>query len=47
MSGEREADLRLLECGRCREARFCCDEHLKQDWKRHKAACNFIKASKG
>lgn len=27
------------KCSACEEASYCCEEHQKQDWKRHKIAC--------
>ncbi|XP_060247781.1 egl nine homolog 1 isoform X2 [Meriones unguiculatus] len=29
----------LLRCGRCRSSFYCCKEHQRQDWKKHKLVC--------
>lgn len=29
----------LLRCGRCRNSFYCCKEHQRQDWKKHKLVC--------
>ncbi|KAG8444308.1 hypothetical protein GDO86_009478 [Hymenochirus boettgeri] len=29
----------LLRCGRCRTSFYCCKEHQRQDWKKHKLLC--------
>ena len=29
----------LMVCSRCHKAAYCCAEHQKEDWKRHKAEC--------
>jgi hypothetical protein len=32
-----EAHPKLFKlCGRCRGAAYCCAQHSKEDWKRHK-----------
>ncbi|EPS95655.1 hypothetical protein FOMPIDRAFT_1098217, partial [Fomitopsis schrenkii] len=28
-----------LRCSRCRDAFYCCKEHIATDWKRHKRLC--------
>ncbi|XP_050002851.1 egl nine homolog 1 isoform X1 [Alexandromys fortis] len=30
----------LLRCGRCRNSFYCCKEHQRQDWKKHKLVCH-------
>ncbi|KAM5235032.1 egl nine homolog 1 [Ctenodactylus gundi] len=30
----------LLRCGRCRSSFYCCKEHQRQDWKKHKLVCH-------
>ncbi|XP_062868550.1 egl nine homolog 1-like [Trichomycterus rosablanca] len=32
----------LLKCGRCRNSFYCCKEHQKQDWKKHKQVCKQV-----
>ncbi|XP_058286471.1 egl nine homolog 1 isoform X2 [Hylobates moloch] len=29
----------LLRCSRCRSSFYCCKEHQRQDWKKHKLVC--------
>lgn len=29
----------LMQCSRCGEAHYCCKEHQKRDWQRHKKEC--------
>ncbi|XP_029450108.1 egl nine homolog 1 isoform X2 [Rhinatrema bivittatum] len=32
----------LLRCGRCRSSFYCCKEHQRQDWKKHKLVCHGV-----
>ena len=32
----------LQICPRCREARYCCQEHFDEHWPQHRSLCNEI-----
>jgi len=34
-------------CGKCREAYYCCVEHQRKDWKKHKVICADLSKDKG
>ena len=34
-------------CGKCRSAYYCCEEHQKDDWNRHKPECHKLSAKAG
>ncbi len=40
---ERKGGGPLLKCSRCRVAKFCGPECIRQAWKRHKAECNIFR----
>lgn len=37
----------LLRCGRCRSSFYCCKEHQRQDWKKHKLVCQGSEGASG
>jgi hypothetical protein len=43
-AGEEERKKTLRRCGACMRAAYCCPEHIKQDWKRHKRECRAASA---
>jgi len=34
-----ESDTKLMQCGRCHEAAYCCRAHQRAQWKVHKKSC--------
>ena len=36
----------LKQCAGCRVVYYCCHEHQKLDWKRHKPICKRVQAKK-
>ena len=35
---------KLMKCGRCHNAFYCCREHQKREWPRHKESCDIFAA---
>jgi hypothetical protein len=35
-----------MKCGACKSVSYCCKEHQKRDWNRHKATCKKIVAQR-
>jgi hypothetical protein len=33
-------DMQLKRCGKCLQATFCCQEHIREAWPLHKPVCN-------
>lgn len=38
-----DSGAKLLRCGHCRIARYCCQDHQKIDWPNHRKLCKIVK----
>jgi hypothetical protein len=45
-SADANAKTALRRCARCRTAAYCCVEHQREDWGRHKGECRAMRDAK-